>query len=148
MTTVVCNRDEMASDSQATGVAKVAVPKIFVIDRHIIGTSGNASEVADLVNILRELVREKATFTEALRAVSKVKGNELLILCPDGKIKFFEGGGAYSVRQPYAASGSGELGALCLISEGYTPTEVIRVVKRHDPWTGGRIQVKRRADVI
>ncbi len=141
MTTVVANREGMASDSQMTdGATTSNVPKFWKIRGWLIGGAGTYSEI---IKIVYELKGHKSlTPTEVLEKVKMPKFSdvELLLLSPKGKLFFSENGGyPMPVSDGYAAMGTGAQGALVAMRLGHTLAEAIRVVSKVDPYTGGRI---------
>jgi ATP-dependent protease HslVU (ClpYQ) peptidase subunit len=61
-----------------------------------------------------------------------------------GKIVVFEQSHyGYEVTDPFVAIGSGAAAALGALYVGATPVEAVRAAAKVDPYTGGRIVVKR-----
>jgi hypothetical protein len=141
MTTIIANREGMASDSQMTdGATTAAVPKFWRIRGWLIGGAGS---YPDIIKMVHEMKYHKAlTPAEVLEKVDFKKPGDvdLLLLSPKGKL-FMSENGSYPlpISDGFAALGTGAQGALVALHLGFSLTEAIRVVKKVDPYTGGRI---------
>ena len=145
MTTVVADREGMASDSRAVGGdTMINVPKFWRVRGWLIGGAGTASEI---LHLIEEIKHQKAmAVDEVLRKVvfKNVKDADLLLLSPTGKLYLSESGcSPMLITDPFAAIGSGAQGAMVAMHLGCTLTEAVRTVKKVDPSTGGRIIIRK-----
>jgi len=141
MTTIVANHHGMASDSRATGGATmISVAKFWRVRGWLIGGAGTADEVLDM---LAEITHHTdLTPAEVLAKVDfkKAKDADLLLLSPAGRLYLSEGGGTpMHITDPFSAIGSGAQGAMVALHMGATLQEAVRIVKKVDPFTGGRV---------
>ena len=141
MTTIIANREGMASDSQMTdGATTSAVPKFWRVRDWLIGGAGS---YPDIIKMVAEMKFHKTmTPAQVLEKVAFKKPGDvdLLLLSPSGKL-FMSEDGSYPlpISDGFAALGTGAQGALVALHLGCTLTEAIRVVRKVDPYTGGRI---------
>lgn len=141
MTTIVCNKYEMACDLQFTlnGVHKTkGKTKIYKVDPHelhfdvepfIVGFCGLGSEIVDVVDFyMRPELYERMPRTKALSG---------LVLTESGKIFQFDTPSKWlAVEGHYASMGSGSLTALGAMHMGATPREAVQAAMKVDPFTG------------
>ncbi len=145
MTTIVANREGMASDSlmsddkQATSAS---VPKFWRIKGWLIGGAGDYAAIIEIIN---ELKSNKLPPDKTLRDIEiKIKDADLLLLSPKGKLFLSEDGSSpLPISDGFAAIGSGAQGALVAMRLGTTPADAVRAVKKVDPATGGRILTRK-----
>jgi hypothetical protein len=141
VTTIIANREGMASDSQMTdGATMSAVPKFWRVRGWLIGGAGSYPSIIRMVNEIK--AHTDRTPAEVLDAVNFGKGLDvdLLLLSPTGKLFMSEDGSCpLPISDGFAALGTGAQGALVALHLGCSLTEAIRVVKKVDPYTGGRI---------
>lgn len=141
MTTIVCNKTEMACDLQMTlsGALKYkAKTKIYKVDPHelhfefepfLVGFCGTASDIVDVVDFYYR--------PELYKGMPRTKGLSGLILTESGKIFTFDQPGKWlAIDGPYASVGSGSLTALGAMSMGATPKQAVQAAMKVDPYTG------------
>jgi ATP-dependent protease HslVU (ClpYQ) peptidase subunit len=135
MTTVVCDRNEMGTDSQASDeVVKSSVVKSWRVRGTIVGVAGTYANAVSFVAWLKKKVQEEP--------YPDMEGVCALVLKKDGIWVFDEVITPYKIQDPYAAIGSGAQAALAAMSLGCNVRESVGVAKKIDPCTGGRINVK------
>lgn len=141
MTTIVANKDGMASDTQAFDLsARVHVTKFWRIKGWLVGGAGTYDEVLVLVEMLKGSPHDPYECLRTELPGRKVKDVDLLLLSPQGHIYQSENAGIpYKLRDKFGAIGSGAQGALVAMHLGATIQEAIRAVKKVDPFTGGRL---------
>ncbi len=149
MTTVVCNKEEMACDLQFTnlntGMKFKGKTKIYKFNANpltyndcdfMVGFAGSASDVI--------AVAEFFSMPEAFDKPPKVSGMGGLVLTQKGDIFTFD---HYSkwlmVNQEYMSIGSGSLVALGAVAAGSSPKEAIKIASKLDAYTGMGIKVLR-----
>ena len=140
LTTIVCNKEEMACDLQMTvaGIMKVkAKTKIYKIKAHemhfpvdfLIGFCGSATEIIDVVDFYER--------PDIYQHMPKTRNLSGLILTADHVIYQFDHPGKWlAVDAPYSSVGSGALTAMGAMSMGATPKEAILAASKIDPFTG------------
>ena len=131
----------MASDSQMTdGATQSSVPKFWRVRDWLIGGAGSYPAIIKLIAELKH--HKDMTPAQVLEKVNIVKAGDvdLLLLSPSGKLFMSEEGSfPLPISDGFAALGTGAQGALVALHLGCSLTEAIRVVKKVDPYTGGRI---------
>lgn len=140
MTTIVCNKSEMACDLQMTlnmATKTKAKTKIFKINAHemhypedfIIGFCGAASEIIDVVDFYQN--------PEIYERLPRTKNLSGLVLTASGRIYQFDTPGKWLVvDHKHAAAGSGANIALGALHMGATPKEAVLAASKVDPFTG------------
>ena len=138
MTTVVCNRKEMACDLQMTqdGWLKwKCKTKIFRIndssafpDNFLVGFSGTAGDMMDAADYFMH--------PENYKKVPAINSNGLVLTDKGIIYHFTKLDKWYQFDTPYAAIGSGGSVALGAMELGATPVEAIKVAMKHDAFTG------------
>ena len=142
MTTVAANKTTIASDLQFTygqtrfkGKTKIfEFPKekaqfVLKTDRAYAGVSGNADQIASLVEWLHD--------GEPHSKVPKLRNLELLVLTGDGRLYLGKGLSAFlQVDEPFWAIGSGMDFAIGAMRQGATPLEAVKVAAKSDVNTG------------
>lgn len=133
MTTVVCNRDMMASDSQLTGTHKAAAKKMWKFKDGIVGIAG---EYAACVQFVRWLQDPEETDEPEMENV------DAMVLTKDGRIFHYNGSLLpFEVEDEFSAIGSGTQAAMAAMYMGACPERAIEIACAVDPGTGGRVQV-------
>ncbi len=148
MTTIVANREGMASDSMMSddkAAVSASVPKFWRIKGWLIGGAG---DYAGIIEIIGELKSNKLTPDATLRDIDIKIGKDvsvdLLLLSPQGKLFLSENGSSpLPISDGFAAIGSGAQGALVAMRLGTSPADAVRAVKKVDPATGGRILTRK-----
>ena len=146
MTTIVADCEGMASDSQMTdtvAAVQTSVKKFWRIRGWLIGGAGTYSGIVLMMNSLRDH-KDLSPADVLLELDVKAKDVDLLLLSPAGNLYLSEDGGpCMKVQEGFAALGTGAQGALCAMHLGATPAEAVRVVKKVDPSTGGRVVTRK-----
>ena len=140
MTTIAANTEYMASDSQATGGGvKTSVDKFWRIRGWLIAASGTYSDIVEVLDEIRDNKEKSPLEVFRTTKFGKVDCN-FILLSPAGKLYMSEDAGTpWKVKEGFAAIGSGQQGAMVALYMGATPTEAVRVVRKVDPYTGGRV---------
>ena len=117
MTTVVCNREEMSSDSRASdGSHHFPVDKIFRVGDWIIGGCGFAGDMTHLAEHLQDLATANINPLHALRALAEENEDKktvityetgMVLLSAEGIYVYDGHGVAYKAHVPMFAVGSG-----------------------------------------
>ena len=140
MTTIVCNKEEMACDLQMTlgiGTKVKTKTKIFYIPAHelhhpedfLVGFAGTASDIIDVVDYYMN--------PELYKSIPRTKGLSGLILTKSKQIYMFDTPGKWlAVTSPYHAIGSGNHAALGAMSVGASPKDAVLAATKVDPFTG------------
>lgn len=140
MTTIVCNKTEMACDLQITsgGCPIKCKTKIYYVDPHemhyskepfIIGFAGNSSQIIDVADFYY-----RPELYAKLPRVTDVFG---IVLTESGIIfQFANPGNWVRIDSPYAAAGSGAQAALGAMHTGATPKQAIQAAMKVDIYTG------------
>jgi ATP-dependent protease HslVU (ClpYQ) peptidase subunit len=141
MTTIIANKEGMASDSQMTdGNIKSSVPKIWRIRGWLVAGGGSYHEIVKLINTIKEQKEFSPIKVMAEVELEKTEDCDLLFLSPAGKLFVTENGSeAMTVSDPFYAIGTGAQAALAAMHMGATPREAVRIAAKIDANTGGRI---------
>lgn len=150
MTTIACDRDEMASDSQATcGTQTFDVTKIHRVGEWVIGYAGSLSHAVQLLEFLRACQKVNEPPLSALRAYASLKEEDRVIDTPEVELILLAKSGIYMyeghghpfriMRRGYISIGTGFQGAEALMSVGWTPTEAVKQMRLLDVYTGGKV---------
>lgn len=136
MTTVVCTRTQMASDSRASGGdATTTIPKIFRIRGGLLGIAGTVADCMAFVSWFR-----RGCDPENVPDMSEVSA---LYLDKNGKIVHFDHSPySYEIKADFAVLGSGGMAAAAALHMGADLRLAIRTAAKVDTGTGGRIHVK------
>lgn len=139
MTTIACNKFQIAADRQAThtGGLKFRLksklfsfdcPLIYPVPFHV-GLCGNIDEFS--------IVYEFFSDPMSVKKAPKLKAGTGLILTDDGKIwTFCSANNWIAVDQPFYAVGSGMNFAMGAMAAGASPYEAIKQTCKHDPNSG------------
>lgn len=142
MTTIACNKDELAGDLQFTNMSDFSkwkgVTKVYRFEPHektysvcpfIVGFAGTAQDIIT--------VSEFFSQPDEFNQLPKVKGLRGLVLTERRDIFVFD---TYThwikVNQPYMAIGTGAPFSMGVLAAGGSPTEAIKVAMKHDSFTG------------
>lgn len=138
MTTVVCNRHEMACDSYLTdGHTIQSVRKVFRRKGHVVGIAGDYAACMDFVTWW--LRGGGAEYDGEMGEV------EVLILTKAGKILHYSScSKPFELRDDFAAIGSGSAAAMGALHMGATPAQAVLAASKVDVNTGGKISIRRR----
>lgn len=136
MTTIACNKDVMAADSQATASNRSSkVIKIFRVNGDIIGYSGTAEDGL----IFAEWYKNKTSPPELDSDFGA------LVLTGDGTI--YEYGSKLmkmEVLEDFYAIGSGSDIAMGAMSAGADPKQAVKIAARFDVYTGEPVKTFKR----
>lgn len=144
MTTVAADSTMMAADSQAaTDTVKTSVPKLFKVRGWYIGVAGDYGNALALIECIK--AQRGETPFEYLKSRDAIaKGVGLLLLSPTGQVyESEEGGCPQKLTEGFGAIGTGSQGAMCLLHAGYSPAEAVKIVRKVDPNTGGRVVTRK-----
>ena len=141
MTTIVCDKTEMACDLQYTktdGSCWRGNTKIYKFDPHrltwehskfIMGFAGTASDIVSIAAFYSN--------PEMFKAPPKTSTIRGLVLTDEGDIYTFDTHTKWlKVNEPFAAIGSGGLIALGALSAGASLREAIKIASKSDVYTG------------
>lgn len=135
MTTVVCTRTQMASDSCASGETVTYIPKIFRIRGGLLGIAGTVADCMAFVSWFR-----KGCDPDTVPDMSEVTA---LYLDKNGKIVCFDHAPhSYEIKAPFAVIGSGGAAAAGALHMGADLKQAIRIAAKVDAGTGGRIRIR------
>lgn len=140
MTTIVCNKTEMACDLQITSgdVRFKAKTKIYRVDPHemhynkepfIIGFAGDSSNIIEVVDFYYR--------PDLYKKIPRLHNVFGLVLTESGVIYQFSRPGVWRLLdQQFASVGSGAAIALGALHMGATPKEAIQAATKVDIYTG------------
>jgi ATP-dependent protease HslVU (ClpYQ) peptidase subunit len=145
MTTIVANKQEMASDLQWTidGRKTKGKTKVFKFEAHemhfnedfIIGFAGQASSVFDVVDFF--------TTPENYKGMPRVRGVSGVVLTKSGKLFHFDNPSKWiAVDGAYAVAGSGATAAAGAMLAGATPKEAVLAASKVDIYSGMGVKVE------
>jgi len=139
MTTIACDKSQIAGDLQAThsGGLKFKLktklqefyqPLIWPT-KFYVGLCGNVDEFPDILMYLADPTQFKKA--------PKGSGGDFLILTEDKQIFTFKSPAKWiAVNQPFYAVGSGMNYAMSAMACGKTPVEAVKVASKFDLYTG------------
>ena len=145
MTTIVCNRRHMASDTLLASYTKESVNKIWRVGNSLVGIAGVYSECVKFVRWLKE----PGSIDENDIEVSEVSA----LVLKDSGISVYDGGfSPYSIQDQFAAIGTGAMAALGVmyvlealeasVSDDKSVQLAVGTSMRVDPMSGGKIAVR------
>lgn len=140
MTTIACNRTEMASDSSLVqaGIIQHSCKKLFVTPEGIVGFAGYPSHGQDLVRALMgDMEWDQVDMADT----------DALLLNKQGIHFYCEHVRAVMVTDEFAAIGSGAQAAMAAMTLGASPREAVEIASAVDPNTCGTVQVYTLRDV-
>ena len=138
MTTIACNRSEMACDSYLTdGNMILHVKKMFKRKGNLVGIAGDYAAAMEFIEWwLKDPTDE---YTGEMDEV------DVLVLTSHGKLLHF---GAttkpFEIEDKFAAIGSGCAAAMGALHVGATPAQAVKAASKVDVNTGGKISIRRR----
>lgn len=136
MTTIVCNRDEMAGDTLICSDTKATATKVFRHKGNCIGVAGSYIDCLEFVRWWKSGAKDEPPETQEVDA---------LVLTKDGRILMFNQHHMFfELEDEFAAIGSGGAAALGAMHAGATPRQAIQIAGLVDPATGGKPTVRRR----
>lgn len=143
MTTIVCNKDEIACDLQFTepnsGDKWKGKTKVFYFEPHdlhypkapfYIGFAGTARDMITIADYF--------SLPEEHEELPKIEpGSWGLVLTATREIFLFDHFSSWlAVNEPYASIGSGSSVAKGAMAAGKSPVEAVRIAMKHDAYTG------------
>jgi ATP-dependent protease HslVU (ClpYQ) peptidase subunit len=140
MTTIVCNREYMASDSQITDgqIKTAATTKLFRgPDDSVLGFSGDYNFAIAMIDFI--CGRTDSFPDEEDNDI----GATVLCLRRDGIWSYERSPRPLPIAEAFAAIGSGAAIALGALYMKATPIEAVRAACAHDIYSGGEIKVMR-----
>lgn len=159
MTTIACDKYEMASDTRANdGISFVNVRKIHRVGDWIIGSCGMGGHADHLANVLRRYQAEGVDPLEALQGIAEMDKDKKIVETEDVGmillsaigIYMYDGLGVpYKVEEPFVADGSGSYAAMGAyhmarrLKKKVHPSDCVRVAMKTDINTGGRVHTLR-----
>lgn len=135
MTTIVCTRQGMASDSMASdGITSTSVTKIKRIHGCLVGVAGVFTEANKFFNWL-----ENADIEEDI-PVPDMEHVSALVLTSKGDIMLYDHSlSPYFIDSPFTAIGSGSAAALAAMHCGKTLKDAVKIAILIDPFSGGKV---------
>jgi ATP-dependent protease HslVU (ClpYQ) peptidase subunit len=133
MTTVVCSRTAMASDSLVSdGYTKDSAKKIFRIDGSLFGIAGDLAQAM-------EFLHAKAGVTET---IDSTRNNWIVMeLTPDHRILIYDGSVTpYESQEPAMAIGTGSAAARAALLCGKSIRRAVEIAISIDVQSGGDVQ--------
>ena len=140
MTTIACNKEEMAGDLQltisGTQISKCRT-KIFKIDPNpdyfpepfLVGFAGDAGEIVDLLDFFEH--------PEVHQKPPRIRNTQGLVLTASNKIfQFTNPTNWIEINDKYAAIGTGSSYALGALSAGASPKDAVTAATKLDPFSG------------
>lgn len=138
MTTIVCNREMMCADKQATHTANFITTKLYRIGGSIFGCAGESGLGRKF------LAWKRGGDKPELDSESQFSALELT---HDGVIQLYDCHlEPYAVENDCYAIGSGGEFALGAMSMGASLEDAIKIAAKWDSYTGSEIQVMRLRD--
>lgn len=156
MTTVVCNKSEMSSDSRCSdGSHHFPVTKIFRIGDWIIGGCGTAGDMTHLAEHLQSLSEANINPLHALRALAEQEEDKrtvdtyetgMLLLSASGIYVYDGAGVAYKAHVPMFSVGSGSkyvfgaYEATKVMGVELAPSDFVKIAIKTDINSGGPVK--------
>jgi len=132
MTTVVCTRDAMASDSQLSGDYRASAKKVWKVDGNIVGIAGQYAPCVQFVRWLKGELEEEPDMDNV----------DAMVVTKDGRILHYNGTiDPFEVDDEFSAIGSGAQAALAAMHLGAGLERAIEVASLVDVGTGGKVQL-------
>jgi ATP-dependent protease HslVU (ClpYQ) peptidase subunit len=127
MTTIICTRDGMWSDSaMTTGNIQVQARKIFRVRGHLIGLAGHSHIGSEFLSKFRKSNNPAREYKED----DEFNG---IVLFKDGRILHYDSSfGWDEVNDAYIAIGSGAPFAITAMDCGATPEQAIEIAAKRD----------------
>lgn len=138
MTTVATDGFSIAADGRTSAGSRIVDDNSKKLHRlpdgSIVGQSGRCSHAQDAIAELTDAIRED-------RRPRPMRGDyTLLRLYPEGRIITYDSELVELETPAPAAAGSGTAYALGALHHGASPIEAVRIAKRLDSASGGRVQ--------
>lgn len=132
MTTIVCTRAEMASDSQLSGDYRASAKKLWKIGGNVVGVAG---AYAPCMSFLRWLKGEQEEEPD-------MDSVDAMVLTKDGRILHYNGSvEPFEVEDEFSAIGSGAQAAMAAMHMGADVARAIEIASAVDVGTGGKVQL-------
>jgi hypothetical protein len=136
VTTLACNRREMACDSRTSygdGEFTVCDDKIERIGDSLIGCAGNVESIFKFLSWFKNQERERPEFSES-------DSFSAIVLNKRGMYWFCNTTYPSKVCEPFFALGSGSMAAKAAMLCGKTPTEAVGIAIKCDKNSGGPVR--------
>jgi hypothetical protein len=129
MTTIACNRDEMAADSRTSDSCTyfTTTDKIVRLGDALVGCCGNLDSIAKFLDWYQKR-GDIPDFDD--------DDFEAIVLKKDGMFLYANSCRERRIKDKYFATGSGGMAALAAMHCGKTPAEAVRVAIRCDKNSG------------
>lgn len=132
MTTVVCTRDAMASDSQLSGDFRASAKKIWKVKGNIVGVAGAYAPCVQFVRWLKGELEDDPDMEHV----------DAMVVTKDGRILHYNGTiDPFEVEDDFSAIGSGAQAALAAMYMGASLERAIEVASLVDVGSGGPVQL-------
>lgn len=143
MTTIACNKEQIACDLQytndQTGEKWKGRPKVFYFEPHELHYS-KAPFYIGFAGTARALITIADYFSspESFEELPEIEGTYCgLVLTAKKEIFYFDRYDAWlPINEPFAAIGSGAQVARGAMSAGKAPLDAVRIAMKHDAYTG------------
>jgi ATP-dependent protease HslVU (ClpYQ) peptidase subunit len=131
MTTVVCTREEMASDSLLSGDYRATAKKIWKVKGSIVGIAGTYRDCVQFVKWLKGELDECPDMEEV----------DAIVVTQSGKILHYNGSAdPFEVNDDFSAIGSGAQAAMAAMHMGASVERAIEIAVLVDGGSGGKTQ--------
>lgn len=132
MTTIVCDRFQISSDSFLTDdCTTTQVRKLFKFKEGVVGVAGGYEECHNFIKWMKNGRKDIPPKMKNVTAIALTKSG---ILVFDSSIK------PYRVDDKFYAIGSGAQAALAIMHYGGSTKDAVRMASKVDPHSGGRIK--------
>lgn len=136
MTTVVANKNSMASDSLCShGGLKSAATKIIKVNGDLIGVAGDLS---DLYKFIKWYKNKKLKMVPI--------NSDILVLTKKGDLYTYEDDIGICVQEEFYAIGTGSYAAMAAMYMGATPEEAVEVACKVDIFSGGEVKCLKKEE--
>lgn len=139
MTTIACNREEMAADSRTSddAVFYTTAGKITRVGNNLVGCCGNLDSIAKFLTWFRKKKKPKDC--------PEFSGEdfEAIVLSPGGMFMFANSCQPRRIVDEFYATGSGGMAALAALRCGKSPAEAVAIAILCDKNSGGPVVVER-----
>jgi len=136
MTTIACNREEMACDSRTSfdgGEFLTCDDKVEIIGDELVGACGNTDSIFKFLHWFKDQSKDRPEFTDQ-------DCFSVVVLNPKGIFVYLDSTYAFRVRDPFYACGSGSMAAKAAMLCGKTPAEAVAIAIKCDKNSGGPVR--------
>ena len=131
MTTVVCTREEMASDSQLSGDYRASAKKLWKIKGGVVGIAGQYAACVQFVKWLKGEQDDPPDMEEV----------DAMVVTATGRILHYNSSTEpFEVEDDFSAIGSGAQAAMAAMHMGASVERAIEVACAVDVGSGGKVQ--------